>query len=187
MESSLNKLSPGAQYGMVIGICVVVLILGWFMLLKGQKEEIARKNDELDQLQVEINKANSLKKQLQEFEVELESLQLKLNTLVKILPSEKDVEVLIQRIEHQARASDLDLKQFDPRDTINHDFYAEWPIYMSFHGGYHELAKFFDKTSKFDRIININDLSMQALRGRNASARHSISATCTATTFVFID
>lgn len=183
---SFKNMSPGAQFAVVLGVCAALLLVCWWMLFKGQKAEIETKTAELESLQLEINKANSLKKQLQEFEVELEVLQRKLDTLVKILPAEKDVEVLIRRIENQARQSNLAVKQFDPQEIVTHDFYADWPIAINLQGSYHNLALFYDRISRFDRIINVTNLNMQSLKERS-SPLHTVTANFTATTFVFVD
>ncbi len=185
MESYKN-MSPGAQFAIVLGVCATLLLVCWWMLFKDQKAQIETKTAELESLQLEISKANSLKQQLQEFEVELDVLQRKLDTLVKILPGEKDVEVLIRRVENQAKQSNLVVKQFDPQEIVSHDFYADWPISISLQGSYHNLALFYDRISRFDRIINVTGLNMQALKERSAPS-HTVSANFMATTFVFLD
>jgi type IV pilus assembly protein PilO len=179
-------MSPGVQYAIIGGLAAALVLAGWMVLFKDQRAQIQTRTAELEKLQIEIDRANSLKKRLAEFEVELESLERKLGTLVKILPSEKDVEVLIRRIENQARQSNLEVKQFDPRDTVGHDFYAEWPIFISVQGTYHNLGLFFDRISKFDRIINVSDLTSSALRGRGSASGNTLSASFVATTFVFL-
>ena len=183
---SIKNISPGVQFAVVLGVCATLLLICWWAVFNDQKEEIETKTAELESLQLEINKANSLKKQLQEFEVELVALQRKLDTLVKILPAVKDVEVLIRRVENQARQSNLLVKQFDPQEIVSHDFYADWPISISIQGSYHNLALFYDRISRFDRIINVTGLNMQALKER-ASPSHTVSARFMATTFVFLD
>ena len=63
--------------------------------------------------------------------------------------------------------------------------HAEWPIAFEFDGTYHNLAIFFDRVAKFTRIVNISGLD---IKGKDkAQPNSTITATCTATTFVLLD
>jgi len=49
-------------------------------------------------------------------------------------------------------------------------------------GSFHNLALFFDRVSKFPRIINVGDISIAAKPRQDTNS--TITATLTATTFV---
>jgi Tfp pilus assembly protein PilO len=55
---------------------------------------------------------------------------------------------------------------------------------MSLEGNYNNLGLFFQKVATFQRIINVDDIEIRALP---AGGGNTISATCTATTFVFVE
>jgi type IV pilus assembly protein PilO len=61
------------------------------------------------------------------------------------------------------------------------DFFSEWPINLEVDGTYHALGTFFDKLSKFSRIVNVSDVKI--LESKRAG--RTISTTCVATTFVY--
>jgi Tfp pilus assembly protein PilO len=63
--------------------------------------------------------------------------------------------------------------------------HAEWPIGLQLEGSYHDLGGFLERVSKFPRIINVNGIKIKARADQRASA--TITAECTATTFVMID
>ncbi len=63
------------------------------------------------------------------------------------------------------------------------EFYREFPINMDVVGDYHDLGVFFDRISKYSRIINVDNVQIAA----NNSGRGSIRSTFTATTFVYDD
>jgi type IV pilus assembly protein PilO len=48
-------------------------------------------------------------------------------------------------------------------------------------GSYHALGAFFDKLSKFSRIVNVSDVKIVESR----KTGQTISTTCVATTFVY--
>ena len=62
------------------------------------------------------------------------------------------------------------------------EFYSEWPIEIVVDGTYHNLALFFDRMSRFSRIINVEDLKINALD--NAPGK-SIAANFVAKTFIY--
>jgi type IV pilus assembly protein PilO len=67
--------------------------------------------------------------------------------------------------------------------------YAEWPIGLQIEGTYHNLGTFLERVSKFPRIINVTGIHIKtrdASKDGGTSAR-SITAECTATTFVLIE
>ena len=63
------------------------------------------------------------------------------------------------------------------------EFYREFPINMDVVGDYHDLGVFFDRISKYSRIINVDNVQI----GANSSGKGSIHSTFTATTFVYDD
>jgi Tfp pilus assembly protein PilO len=56
---------------------------------------------------------------------------------------------------------------------------------LQLEGTYHDLGAFLERVSKFPRIINVNGIIIRARE--NAAAGPTITAECTATTFVLID
>ena len=72
-----------------------------------------------------------------------------------------------------------------PKAVVTKQMHAEWPIGLELDGTYHNLALFFDRVGKFTRIINISGLEV---KGKDKPESNStITATCTATTFVLLD
>ena len=56
-------------------------------------------------------------------------------------------------------------------------------------GTYHDLARFFDHVSKVPRIINVGGIGIKAKTAAEsvATGGSTITAQCTATTFVLLD
>ena len=65
---------------------------------------------------------------------------------------------------------------------MQQSIYAEIPYRLVAEGTYHNLALFFDRVSKFPRIINISEISIRSKTPPEPGA--TITAECTATTFV---
>jgi type IV pilus assembly protein PilO len=102
-----------------------------------------------------------------------------------VLPDEKDVADLLRRLQTVATQSNLVSKGIKPSPTIGREDHAEWPIALQLDGSYHNLTTFFDRVGKFTRIVNISALDIKGKDKPDPSS--TITATCTATTFVLLD
>jgi Tfp pilus assembly protein PilO len=151
----------------------------WF---RGLKTEIKGKQAQLESLNQEIQKGRAAERKLGQFREEVRRLELELAKLLQVLPSKRNTEDLIKRIETLTRQGDFTLKKFTPGEFVPKEFYSEWPIDISLDGTYHNLALFFDRMSRFSRIINVEDLKINTLE--NAPGK-SIAANFTAKTFIY--
>ena len=111
--------------------------------------------------------------------------EAQLERLRPVLPSEKDVADLLRRIQGMATQSNLVIRGFSPQAVATRQLYAEWPIGLQIEGTYHNLGSFLERVSKFPRIINVNGIHIKARDG--GTPNDSITAECTATTFVLVE
>jgi type IV pilus assembly protein PilO len=175
-----KKWQTALAIGLVIGALLAGAVhYGW---IRKVNEDITKKQAELKGLQEEIAKGRAAERKLSQFREEVKRLELELSKLLQILPSSRNTEELIKRIETLTRQGDFTLKRFTPGEPANKEFYAEYPIDISLDGTYHNLALFFDRMSRFSRIINVEDLkiaSVETIPGK------SISAQFVAKTFIY--
>ena len=165
--------------GLVFGIALAGAV--HYAWLRGLNEEIRAKRTELDGLQQEIQKGRAAERKLSQFREEVKRLEIDLSKLLQILPSKRNTEDLIKRIETLTRQGDFSLKKFTPGEFVNKDFYSEWPIVIQLDGTYHNLALFFDRMSRFSRIINVEEMKINTI---NDPAK-SIGASFVAKTFIY--
>ena len=83
-----------------------------------------------------------------------------------------------------ATQSNLTIRGFTPQAVARKQMHMEWPIGLKLEGRYHDLGAFLERVSKFPRIINIGDIKIKAV---DTSANATVTAECTATTFVMND
>ena len=79
------------------------------------QEEIAAKKVELEGLKQEIQKGRAAERKLAQFREEVKRLELELAKLLQILPSKRNTEELIKRIETLTRQGDFTLQEVHAR------------------------------------------------------------------------
>jgi type IV pilus assembly protein PilO len=92
---------------------------------------------------------------------------------------------LLKTLNELSEKSDIRIVKFTPKKEVARNFYAEIPVQMEIEGNYHEIATFFDKVSKEDRIINISNIGMK--KPEMKSGKVVLQAGCLAKTFRAIE
>ena len=181
----MGKMSLGAQ--VVVFAIIGVLLYGvfWYFFYSPMQVERDNKLTQKRNLQAEVDNAKTTAARLPEFRREVERKEATLQALSRILPSQKEVDDLLRKVQQLAAESSLDVLRFKPEATKPQNFYAEWPISLELDGSYHNLAYFFDRLSRLSRIMNVSNLKVDSKP--DPSIASTIKATCTATTFVFIE
>jgi type IV pilus assembly protein PilO len=174
-----------------VGAGLAALLVGaaYYFVISKQKLEIGAKEAEYARLQEKIQEGRAAKAKLPQFREEVRRLELELDKLRKILPTRRNTPDLLRRLRALTEQGDFNLTAFTPASFQDRDFYSEWPIQVNLTGTYHNLALFFDRISRFSRIINVELLKVQ-VRPRTAKglgAEHTISASFVAKTFVYRD
>jgi Tfp pilus assembly protein PilO len=172
-------------YGLIAGAVVGGLLggLGYWQIIMPMDDQIAGQVAKLQELQNKIQEGRTAKAQLPKFREEVRQLELELDKLLRILPARRNTPDLLRRIRSLAEQGDFTLKSFTPGSLSDKDFYSEWPIDVHVEGTYHNLALFFDRISRFSRIINIEDLKINA--STETKGPHTIASSFKAKTFVY--
>ena len=166
-----------------IGACIIGGFY-WFYAVPARAEMVTRE-EKLASLRVTIAKGSATANQLNQFRQQVAELEARLESLKAVLPEQKDVADLLRRIQTLATQSNLAIRGFKPAPSVTKQLHAEWPIALQLDGTYHNLAMFFDRVSKFSRIINVSGITIHAKD--KAESNSTISVDCIATTFVLIE
>jgi type IV pilus assembly protein PilO len=182
---SLSKLPWHAQIGVFVALGGAAVGAFWYLYADQAMQDIAARQAQLATINQTIERGLNTAKRLPEFRREVESLEAQLDRLRAVLPEEQDVGDLLRRVQAMATQSRLTIRGFTPRPVTRRQMHAEWPIGLQLEGTYHDLGTFLERVSKFPRIINVGNIHIKAPDVQSGAA--TISAECTATTFVLID
>jgi type IV pilus assembly protein PilO len=185
MDLSLNKVPWYAQVGLILVLAVAGVAAFYYLYAIPAQDEMARQQIRLDVLRADINKGMATARKLPQFRAQVAELQTRLDGLQAVLPDEKDFGDLLRNLQTLAVQSNLTIRVFKPVPVVTKQLHAEWPINIELDGTYHNLGLFFDRISRFSRIINIGNIVVKAKDRTDQNA--TISVACVATTFVLLD
>lgn len=185
MNLSLSKLPWYAQVGTFVFLSLAAAGVFWNWYAQPLQESIDAREAQLALVRADIDRGLATARRLPEFRREVGQLEAQLDRLKTILPEERDVADLLRRVQGMATQSNLTIRGFQPRAVATRQLHAEWPIGLQLEGTYHNLGDFLERVSKFPRIINVSGIKIRSKEtGGDAS---TITAECTATTFVLIE
>lgn len=185
MDLNLNKLPWYGQVGLFVALGAAAIYVFYHFYAAPMMVDMEARQRRLATLKVDIAKGSTTANQLNQFRQQVSELEGRLESLKAVLPEQKDVADLLRRIQTLATQSNLAIRGFKPAPTVTKDLHAEWPIALQLDGTYHNLGMFFDRVSKFSRIINISNIDIRAKPKPEPNS--TITADCVATTFVLLE
>ena len=167
-----------------------VVIVGGFLyfIFLPQKADVDAMQAQVTNLNSQITIDQVKARKLEALIHENSELQDKLDALRAQLPDEQEVSDLLRQVSEQGVQSGLDFKLWKPgpRKADPSGLYVEIPVNVEVAGGYHAVALFMDRVSKFSRIVNVSDMKMQGGKSIKGD-RVSIQTTFVATTFAAVE
>jgi Tfp pilus assembly protein PilO len=170
---------------LILGVVIAGVLIWAFenYLFSDIQKDIKGRTNDLQVLQGKVREGKAAEARLPQFREEAERLETELNRLLRILPTVKQTDELIKKIKSLTERGNFRLVSFQPQAFVKKDFYSEWPIGVQLEASYHELALFFDRLSRFSRIINVESLSASASNKKGSS--YTINAAFTMKTFIY--
>jgi len=171
------------MHRVLIFAATVVFIIGLYIWLVyiPKTGEITAIKSELDRLERNIELARVRAKNLKRLEADLAKAQGDLKVAIKLLPTTSEIPSLLKNITKLGNDSNLEFLLFSPEKQVSKEFYVEIPVSIELLGRYHDVAIFFDKDGKLDRIVNVVDLNMIPTKELSTTLKTS----CKATTYRF--
>jgi type IV pilus assembly protein PilO len=172
----------------MLGLVGVLVLLGfldwtyWYGPRQGDlgevRKQVAQRRAELDQRRAKANARDAADRELRELSAELKRAQAR-------LPDQREIADLLSNVAASGRAAGLDITLFRQKPEVTHDFYAEVPVEMQMRGTYHDVVTFLDRVKRLDRIVNVGDIQLK--KPTVEGERVTLEASCTTTTFRFLD
>ncbi len=156
----------------ILVICVLILIAGYWFIIKGELEEYdSAERKEVSLRETFLNK-KALAVNLPAYKQQMEEMRQTFGSLLRQLPNTTEVPDLLVDITQAGLGRGLEFVLFKPEKEIPKDFYAELPISIKVAGNYHELAQFVSDVAALPRIVTFGDINISA----DKTGRLSMSA-----------
>ncbi len=182
---SLNKLPWYYQVGAIAAIALGGAGAFWNYYAQPAQADIETRRATLMSLRADIERGRRTARELPQFRERVAGLEGQLTELARQLPEEQDVADLLRRVQGMATESNLAIRGFTPQTVSKKALHMEWPIGLRLEGRYHDIGAFLERVSKFPRIINVGNIKIKAVD--NSPTGATVTADCTATTFVMIE
>lgn len=174
----------GLLVGVVIAAALVFAVD--YLLVKDIKNQIRDAESQTAELDKKIQQGRTAERKLPQFREEVKRLELELEKLRRILPSTRNTEEIIKKLKSLVDEGEFTLKSltFPPLGAGSTDPYVEWPISVSVDGRYHDLAILFNRLGNFSRIMNVENISINAV---SPQEQRTITSSFIAKTFVYTE
>jgi type IV pilus assembly protein PilO len=179
-----ENLPRWAQISIFAGLILCLSFVFYHYYLRDIVAERDALQSEIERLELSVAQGTAIESRLRRFRRELAQLEDRLAVLQAILPAEKETPAILRSVQQMAASSNLKINKFTPQPVVPRAFYSDWPIQIQVEGNYDGLGFFFEKISQATRIIDVDSISIKNTDKEMSSAR-TLSADCTARTFVF--
>jgi type IV pilus assembly protein PilO len=180
----IQNLEPSRKIALAIGAPLLILVAYYFLILSPRLTRTAAMHAHIEDMVQERARKLSEAQAMPDRQKEVEVLDRQLKLAIARLPDEKEIPDLLSSVSNLGRDSGLDILIFRQKPETYQEFYAQVPVEMQVRGGYHQVAAFFDRVGKLDRIVNVSDISMKD--PKVAGDDVILQANCQVTTYRFL-
>ena len=145
-----------------IGAAIGMVILGWFLYLNNQQEELDQGQREEQRLRDEYSSKIKQAVNLDGLRKQKDQVSEYVSTLEKQLPSKAEMDALLSDINQAGLGRGLQFELFKPGQVLVKDYYAELPIDIKVTGSYHDVGAFTSDIANLPRIVTLNNMSLAA-------------------------
>jgi type IV pilus assembly protein PilO len=189
---AIARAPMAAKAGVFAAIVVLLTVLNYFVIsvptfgpsISETEQRIARTDVEQKRLDNDLIEKTAIANNLNQFRREKELLEQRLQEALAELPEEKKIDELLQLFQERARKAGLEISTIEPMADVNQGFYARVPIAMAVTGNFNEIVTFFDSLSRLRRIVNVNDIVLDA--PKDTGGKVILSGKFLVTTFMFV-
>ena len=163
--SQLDMNNPGT-WPIIYKILLWLLIVAGILFLYNQflrtpiLEEQAQNNQQIENLKQEYKINHQYALDLPLYQKRSEELISRLKSLLAYLPNKAEMPDLIDDVYTTAVENDINFQTFTPEKAVKQSYYDVMPIKLKVETGYVNFAKFAEKITQLERILNVADMKI---------------------------
>ncbi len=168
-----------AQLGFCGLIVLLLVVLAWFLVVSGKRDELKGLEAQETELRTEFETKQGRAANLEPLKQQLAQMEQQLQQMLRQLPSKTEMPDLIVDISQTALATGIQNDLFQPGPEAKQEFYAEEPIMLRMVGSYHQFGAFVSGVASLPRVVimTMHDISLQPKKTKdNPNARISANS-----------
>ncbi|MCL2917105.1 type 4a pilus biogenesis protein PilO [Shewanella litorisediminis] len=138
-------------------LAVIVGVASYFLFISDAIDGLKREQEKEVQLRQDFQKKYQLAANLKLYREQLKEMEAQFAELLKMLPSENEMDGLLDDLTFVATDSGLNIESLDWEGAVQRDFYIEFPIKMVVSGDYHQMGSMVSGVAKLPRIVSLHD------------------------------
>jgi len=171
---------------LIIIVAAAVLVLGYFVDIQAQQDDLARITSEESRLKEDFELKQLKASNLDAYKAQMIEMEDSFGAMIRQLPSKTEVEDLLVDISQTGIASGIEFQLFKPLAEKHIEFYAELPITLKMTGTYHQFGEFVSGIAALPRIVTLENISIQS--SKNAKGNKKVlTMDVTAKTYRYLD
>lgn len=178
---NIEKIKIQVRIAIFVGTIVLMTAVFLYIFYLPNKEEIDRTKQQIAALEAKLNRAKARAARLDDYEAQKAEVDAQFAEALKLLPDSKEIPSLLRTISQLGADAGLEFRLFSQGKETSRDFYMEISHSLEVSGPYHNVAVFFDKVGRMERIVNILNVSMKPVQPRSTT----LITQCEAVTYYF--
>ena len=154
------RVSAGLKLLVGAIICVIVLVLGLFLIVFPQRNKISEVETEVENMEMSIQAEQNRLNQLKQYEKDPEQFTRQIEVLKKRIPENVELADVIELIDHAAEEAGLDFYSFSPSIPVAAGNYYVMTCETVFNGRYFNLVEFFNHIERLPRSVKVVKLTI---------------------------
>ena len=153
-----------AQMGFCVIVAVIIILLGWWLFVRGKQTELEKLEGQETELRSEFENKQGRASNLEPLKQQLAQMEQQLQQMLRQLPSKTEMPDLIVDISQTALATGIQNELLQPSAETKKEFYAEKPIELKMVGTYHQFGAFVSGVASLPRVVimTMHDISLRA-------------------------
>lgn len=152
------------RYLLCVGLCLLVLVILWFVWLSNFGETLEAAQAKEVQLREDYKKKLAQAANIDALKKQREQVQQYVTQLEKQLPSKAEMDALLSDVNQAGLGRSLQFELFRPGQINVKEYYAELPIAVRVTGRYHDIGSFTADVANLSRIVTLNNLNISPAR-----------------------
>jgi type IV pilus assembly protein PilO len=171
----------------ILSVLLAVGVLGVFFFTHflpfsypNQREKLNTLKGDYEKKSIELARARAAVADLPRFEAEYELLHDRWTMASELLPTDRQLAVLLRKISLAGQQTGVSFVMFKPGATKAENYYTTLPVEITVFGGYHQVGSFLAEIANLRRIVTVSNIRLSTNTKGDGLASTSASLTASA-------